>query len=285
MNGRAAGATSPKACTCAITSWRKRRSYSATASKSMSSRCARICASASSGIATPSSLLGLREREPEPAPEPVPLARRPQLEHRARGVALGERRRVAVVRGDGGHGSRISRREGGDDRSLALARGVGKCRGRQIGAMRGLARALSSRRKLSTPRSVSGWTSRRAERRQVDDGRIRARVGAGGERSPRRPASPRRCRTPRGRDRTRRGSVEHEACCPGPSASSWSTGTMTSDAPAFAASSACAALNTSVAATRTPSPTAGGSRRRRRRPAAPARRVVRDGCASSRPSR
>ena len=43
-------------------------------------------------------LLRLREREPEPAPEPVPHLRRPQLQHRLRGVALGERRRVAVVR-------------------------------------------------------------------------------------------------------------------------------------------------------------------------------------------
>ena len=34
MNGRASGATSAKACTCAMTSCRKRRSYSATAAKS-----------------------------------------------------------------------------------------------------------------------------------------------------------------------------------------------------------------------------------------------------------
>ena len=51
----AAGATSAKAWTCAMTSWRKRFSYAATAVKSMSSRWTRIWAIASSGIATPSS--------------------------------------------------------------------------------------------------------------------------------------------------------------------------------------------------------------------------------------
>jgi hypothetical protein len=43
-------------------------------------------------------LLGLGEREPEAPPQPVPHLRRPQLEHRPGGVALGERRRIAIVR-------------------------------------------------------------------------------------------------------------------------------------------------------------------------------------------
>src|SRR5262249_11052402 len=43
--------------------------------------------------------LGLGERQPELAPQSVPLRRRPELEHRSRRVALGQRRRVATVIG------------------------------------------------------------------------------------------------------------------------------------------------------------------------------------------
>jgi len=52
---RASGATSPKWWTWAITSCRSRRSSSAARSRSISSRCSRIDAIASSGIGSPSS--------------------------------------------------------------------------------------------------------------------------------------------------------------------------------------------------------------------------------------
>ncbi len=43
--------------------------------------------------------LRLGEREPQPAPERVAPLRRPERDHRARGVAFGERRRVTLVIG------------------------------------------------------------------------------------------------------------------------------------------------------------------------------------------
>ena len=54
-HGRAAGACSPNACTCAITSWRRRFSCSAARCRSAVSRLARISAIAWSGMARPSS--------------------------------------------------------------------------------------------------------------------------------------------------------------------------------------------------------------------------------------